>query len=717
MYSVVRYEQRQEQEQATPEAAAMRRQRQRKSERQSTLGAQSIRDASGRRASDKLHRASYELLISADSEQGLPSPNNNASSPLKNADHPPAPTSMVCLPSSPNSLVTDFSHNNTNAIASQVPTPSIPVDEVSDTIQPRSDHRGQLTSIIIPAKRDCKSHVPSALSRPCKRCVIANKEDSCKDVKHKKRGRPRLHEAKRMSNGKLENSIIFEDSDGQCEIVQIGVLATATDAAQEKLISSPTTISFIHEPIESFRGRNQRRSRKEDATSAAVSDQQDLRDPEPPPSHLLPGSLSNQLVEESTITMFLSMDMCCARASDEVGVLWGYRPQDLVHRSMYGLISPHDKDRLSQLHRLLLDNIRDISCRHDRPLPNTQLSTSPLFYETHPDRLTIAAEGSNIYSDTLHFKKLSGEHELYAMAVYLGGGLGADLNIASTLAQLYIVAEMRKHKYKVSPSEKRVSSFVSSFLPASTSYHPPQSLSSSSPGMVIHASKNRSLNTSRSGSKQSVPRRIFKPIAPYFGGHFGPHQVRQGTLPSHFTTNSQLNTVSLLPKSTVIPRVNIAPSSSPPLLSLPQASAIAPFQKQQKTCERVVDRLMPSQGSGVSGNSSSRRGFSGGLYFRRIAAAPSPRPTTSIGHESNNNAYATLAYRIISPTATATSYTHPTLQYFLETSSSTLNAAASAAQGNANKGESVILTADNDRAVGKTDANRKAEMSIKSLLC
>ena len=74
------------------------------------------------------------------------------------------------------------------------------------------------------------------------------------------------------------------------------------------------------------------------------------------------------------------------------------------------------------------------------------------------------------------------------------------------------------------------------------------------------------------------------------------------------------------------------------------------------------------------------------------------------------------------------SYTHPTTQYFLQTSSSTLNAAASAAQTKTRGGPGYSFTpmagsrgaddlAPNDRATGKTESNPKMEMSITSLLC
>ena len=154
-----------------------------------------------------------------------------------------------------------------------------------------------------------------------------------------------------------------------------------------------------------------------------------------------------------------------------------------------------------------------------------------------------------------------------------------------------------------------------------------------------------------------------------------------------------------------------------------------------------------------------KRSFNmGGVpYFRPIAAATAKTNSNNDNnnrvfhyHNGNNinsnsssvppaarestNPYSTLAYRFApitssndgkplgSPRRGPPSYTHPTTQYFLQTSSSTLNAAASAAQSRTRpitQHSSAVdnTMADNDKAVGKTDSNRKAEMSIRSLLC
>ncbi|KAI8149412.1 hypothetical protein BJV82DRAFT_573748 [Fennellomyces sp. T-0311] len=385
------------------------------------------------------------------------------------------------------------------------------------------------------------------------------------------------------------------------------------------------------------------------------------------------------------------MEMCCARASDEVTDLWGYHPQDLVHRSLYELISAHDTDRLGRLHRLLLDNVMDIARQHDRTIgpdvrpPPAERTSSPLFYETDPENLVATAKGSSTFSDTLHIKKKEEDHELYEMLVYLGGGLGADLSTPTTLSKLYIVAELRKHEYKVNTSNTKSMSSSAAGLPASLSFDrsrlfPP----------FVHSSP----SSSSASSPTTQPNSNGSKSREYSFGRLGSGglQARQGSLPNHFAANSQLNTVSLPSRKLDIPKINIAPMTG----------------KKRSTVPGIP-------------------------YFRPIAAAGSNSnssrgPLPPAARESTNP-YSTLAYRFApitsgskavgSPRGGPPSYTHPTTQYFLQTSSSTLNAAASAAQSSSRTLHSTAIDtmANNDKAVGKTDSNRKAEMSIRSLLC
>lgn len=132
--------------------------------------------------------------------------------------------------------------------------------------------------------------------------------------------------------------------------------------------------------------------------------------------------------------MFLSIDLVCARVSDESLELIGLYPQELAHRSLYEFVVPEDTEALARVHRCLL------SAR----LPNTQSmvhSTSSIFTSFPPSNLLSIANGSQTFKEKLSIQRSEGTTttELFDARFYLGGGLGADLFVSSSLSQLYIV--------------------------------------------------------------------------------------------------------------------------------------------------------------------------------------------------------------------------------------------------------------------------------------
>lgn len=155
--------------------------------------------------------------------------------------------------------------------------------------------------------------------------------------------------------------------------------------------------------------------------------------------------------------MFLSMEICCARASDEVLELLGYYPQEMAHRPLYGFVSVNDGERLARIHRLLLDNISDVAIKinpsHQRaPLPPTERTSSDDFFQYSPDQMSIIANGSQTLSELLHLKKDSGDTECFQAQFYLGGGWGADLFKPSTLNKLYVVATFTRLGKNMAPT-------------------------------------------------------------------------------------------------------------------------------------------------------------------------------------------------------------------------------------------------------------------------
>ncbi|KAI8137493.1 hypothetical protein BJV82DRAFT_635125 [Fennellomyces sp. T-0311] len=796
--------------------------------------------------------------------EGSPVPSSSPPIPVTSAQSnflaslapAPAPLSTLFSDSNPNAMDIDIAASIFPATPSSPLSfsPSFPMSidimpKVTPALTPAESPRKEDSApLIVPAKRGYKSHVPSAcvnckkahlacdVSRPCKRCVSLGKTDTCQDIKHKKRGRPRLRD-KQAPDGRSNDSG-YE--------VMYGTIQTPSFATQQQHAPPPrsvapqtsmaatnapptTTISFIHEPIESFQQQpqehanplhqtptsngtfiqqpvqlipqipfdeflhdsntimqqymvppymtmpmqqsfNQQQPQAHEHVPETMSlqmkmgnafaqrptslplapptspsrQQQQRPQPRPQPQqqpHQATQNDSNgrQRLEKSpqssspvndrrlsdddsgnsslAVTFILSMEVCCARVSEEVTEMWGYYPQEFAHRSLYDFISPKDTDRLARLHRLLLDNIVDVAKRHEPP-PQTERTTSEVFHKMDQEQLTAIAPGSCTFSDTLHVKKRSGEEELYEMMVCMGGGLGADLHKTDSHSKLYIIAQFRKHRYEVSAQNP--------FEPAPTSR-----LVSSSFSQTGSSKAQAPANTNSNKSTNSGLKKPFSKTNPPFRhtmartitdiGRMGPDMRSRSALPAHYATSSQLSTISKIEPA----KVNVAPitqqRSSPSFSTSLASSWQNRLGKSSFTAHNSDKRRNPTANSSTDSDTSSSSSSS--------SFAPSTSTTfvSAPLSSARESQYSTLAYRFapLPPTKMTTgsprggpNVTHPTTQYFLQTSSSTLNAAASAAQySSRNKYHSTSSMADNDKASGKTDSNRKVEMSIRSLLC
>lgn len=141
--------------------------------------------------------------------------------------------------------------------------------------------------------------------------------------------------------------------------------------------------------------------------------------------------------------LFLSMETCCARVSDETLDLLGIYPHEFAHRSLYEFVHPEHSDRVARIHRCLLDNATAFSRLADptkkMALPPTQRTTADCFANTSPATLLSIANGSQTIKENIALRTSNGSYINFEARFYLGGGLGADLFVPSTLEQLYIV--------------------------------------------------------------------------------------------------------------------------------------------------------------------------------------------------------------------------------------------------------------------------------------
>ncbi|ORY97600.1 hypothetical protein BCR43DRAFT_490032 [Syncephalastrum racemosum] len=459
----------------------------------------------------------------------------------------------------------------------------------------------------------------------------------------------------------------------------------------------------------------------------------------------------DEVAEDQAVTLFMSMEVCCARVSDQVTPMWGYYPQEFAHRSLYDFVSPKDTDRLARLHRLLLDNITQVAKENDPdfggPPPPTERTTADFFHSMDVAMLSHIASGSRTFSDSLHIKTRSGEEELYEMLVCMGGGIGADLHDTSSLSKLYLIAQFRKHNYEVGARTVVLDVSSSTFGGKRTSTSGNSNNSRDTNNNNSGSSGNRDdrrsseehrrkLSTSpklqsfRSNNGLSRPSltssssfRTASGAASFSRSSVFDLRPRYGSsIPAHYAKSSHLNTVTRIGSA----KVNVAPmtcqrtgSTSPSSTSPPSSSSSSWQRRIENTLPTANANRLPNVSPAVAAASSNMSG---------VMRGPAANLPPLSGVRESSNPYSTLAYRFapIAAAKTATgspqggpNVTHPTTQYFLQTSSSTLNAAASAAQYGTRRNNMLFTSnmADNDRASGKTDSNRKVEMSIRSLLC
>ena len=158
--------------------------------------------------------------------------------------------------------------------------------------------------------------------------------------------------------------------------------------------------------------------------------------------------------------IFLSMDMRCARVSDEALEYLGLYPQQLAHRSLYDFLA--STNGLENIHRCLLDTTTA------NRTTSKITTTSDQFVTVSPSQLLSIANGSQTFKETLHFKQPNGASYFDPLEArfYLGGGLGADLFVPSSLDHLYIVClltlkEQQQQQQQQQPSDNNPLAVVS----------------------------------------------------------------------------------------------------------------------------------------------------------------------------------------------------------------------------------------------------------------
>ncbi|KAG0379145.1 hypothetical protein BGX24_001551, partial [Mortierella sp. AD032] len=361
----------------------------------------------------------------------------------------------------------------------------------------------------VPRVKSTKAHVPSAcinckkahlacdLSRPCKRCVSVGKDDTCRDVEHKKRGRPKL-----VDRTVALDAVVWGPSGKEggaplapkphtasSALAKTRVKGKYTKSANYKMPKKVTLSAKMPNgssdafPIHHSNSSEMRPSSYPNQDHERASSSLSYRSHQPsaqgyqsrplslhsePPlssdhqdsfncSPSYPSS-SNQVKRPQEMysspstsplaTVFLTMNLICARVSDESQALWGYHPHDISHKTLYSIITSEDQSKV----RSLLATIREAVFSAVAPGSPQRLSdysflesSSPVFYQNRPGIMSSSAPGSNEYSDVVRVCHADGGSSMFSIRMYVGGGLGTDLIRGLNLEHAYVVCIMAQH--------------------------------------------------------------------------------------------------------------------------------------------------------------------------------------------------------------------------------------------------------------------------------
>ncbi|CAG8615441.1 8944_t:CDS:2, partial [Scutellospora calospora] len=333
-----------------------------------------------------LSHSSYSL---SDQQHSTPLLNVEQSQSLFISGHMPSQSSCSTSFSSPSRLRTttdsDSSKQSNTGGSMRLANTNLSNDDNGSSVMKRTN-KTHVPSACVNCKR---AHLACDVSRPCKRCVALNKVDTCIDIKHKKRGRPKLKDKKPHP-------------------YNTHATGDAKTWVSNTQFLPPTTTNPIPSRIQQI-----------------------------PP----------------TITMFLTINGAhCAKVSDECLGIMGYYPGELVDKSLFDYVPSTDRDRLQKLIDSLVDNAyrynhniqpsHQFSYQSTTPFDSLVTTDDPGFNHTSPEQLQCPAGGSTLIeaADMIHLKQRNGQFDLYNVKTYLGGGLGADLMRKDTLNRLYIVA-------------------------------------------------------------------------------------------------------------------------------------------------------------------------------------------------------------------------------------------------------------------------------------
>ncbi|EMC91776.1 hypothetical protein BAUCODRAFT_152155 [Baudoinia panamericana UAMH 10762] len=252
------------------------------------------------------------ILTSSTTTSGAPAPRLALS-----LDTNPAPVPAGSVPATGSGSDTSPAHGTSLSassdlrltglsVATTLSLPGAPATAAESPVRSGRRSKTHVASACINCKR---AHLSCDVQRPCARCVASGKQDTCIDVQHKKRGRPRLRE------------------EGELRVQQPGPVRTA-----EPVIAGPATSAARptaetrHRRGESFRSLRSQAS-DESTGYAATTPRQFLSTALPPPFAAQPLAPTPARPAFEIATALLNTDMVIIRANIQFEqILFGGQP-------------------------------------------------------------------------------------------------------------------------------------------------------------------------------------------------------------------------------------------------------------------------------------------------------------------------------------------------------------------------------------------------------
>lgn len=232
------------------------------------------------------------------------------------------------------------------------------------------------------------------MRRPCPRCVGLGKQDTCKDVQHKKRGRPRLRDERTHSFEVSEIGAVQPQAPEVVSPLPSPINRTFRASHHRVLKSQPT------EPLR-FARRPSLTPREE--ILGQSGSHLEGRPPVRARGLLLPSPVLNA-------TAYLTTELVIAKSSESVSELLGYAEHELIRvRSLYDMVLSSDRDKLYRLSRKIQEEVIERDPNYRAPVSQDALY-SAIQSVSEADITSAVVVDSRDIQENLHLRRPDGHY-------------------------------------------------------------------------------------------------------------------------------------------------------------------------------------------------------------------------------------------------------------------------------------------------------------------